>query len=137
MFIEHPGKFAHGHAVTRSDWKLSDKRCECRIQHSSRNLSSANRIRAIAGDYLLTKLLRRTHAISQSVDERVDAAAHALQVTDDDVDVLEHLFRRLTRFTIERMDWQTCLSIQGVGGLNHIVLHVTPDAMLRSKEHGQ
>src|SRR5713101_6431882 len=137
MFIEHTGEFAHGHAVTRSDWKLPDKRGEGGIKHSSCDLASANGIRSITRDYFLPKLLCRAHAISQRVDERVNATAHALQITDDDIDVLEHLFRRLTRFTIQRKDWQTGLPVCSVSGLNHVVLRVTPNSVLRPEERSQ
>ena len=105
MFIEHPGELADGHAVTRSDWKLPDKRSEGGIEHGPGNLGTANRIRTITSNYLLPKLLCRAHAISQRVDKRIDATAHALQITDDDIDVLEHLFRRLARLAVQRKNW--------------------------------
>src|SRR5712692_3347886 len=116
MFIEHAGEFAHGHAVTRSDRKLSYKRSEGGIEHGPGNLGTTNRVWTITRDYLLAKCLCRAHAISQRVDERVDAAAHALQITDDDIDVFEHLFRRLTRLAVQRKDWQTGLPVSGVSG---------------------
>src|SRR2546429_7666210 len=94
-----------GQPVTRTTCKFPDKRREGGMECGPGNWGTANRIRTITSNYLLPKLLCRAHAISQRVDKRIDATAHALQITDDDIDVLEHLFRRLARLAVLRKDW--------------------------------
>jgi len=51
--------------------------------------------------------------------------------------IREHLFGRLARFTVERVDPETGMRIDGVIGLDHVVLHVTADAVLRAEERGE
>jgi hypothetical protein len=35
------------------------------------------------------------------------------------------------------MHWQSCLSVSAVPGLDHVVLHITPDSVLRTKQGAQ
>src|ERR1044071_4254755 len=97
--------------MTCRNRKLADERGKSRIEYGPLNLLAANRIRTIADDYLLSQFLSRAHAIRHGVYERVDSSANILQVKDDHVDILEHLFSWLARFAIQRIDWEAGLSI--------------------------
>ena len=53
---------------------------------------------------LMPWLLRRLQAVGHGVDVGVDARADVLQIDDQDVEVPQHLRRRLARLAVERID---------------------------------
>jgi hypothetical protein len=99
---------------------------------SLRRLDLADRKRR-----LLAESRRHAHAVRHRVSESVDATAHALQVNNDDIDVLQHLVGGLARLAIERVDGKSRATIARVTGLDHVVLHVTTYAVLRTEQSGQ
>ena len=134
LLIEHPTEFTVSHSSSSRNRKLSHKRSEGWIEKIAGDLSPADGIWAVAGDDFLAKLLRRAHAICQSVNEGIDTTADALEIDHDYIDVLEHLFSRLARLAVERIDRQACIAIDAVTGFDHVVLHVAANAMLRAKQ---
>ena len=60
-----------------------------------------------------------------------------LEVDHDHVHVLEHAGGGLARLGVERVDGQTGRAVRGVSGLDHVVLHVAPDAVLGPEERGE
>ena len=107
------------------------------IEKIALNLDTANRVWAIAGDYFLPILPGGPHAVCQRINKGIDAAAHALQVDNDYVNVTQHLLSRLARLTIKRIDRQSSLSIGRVRCLNHVVLNIAANSMLRAEQRGQ
>src|SRR5260370_33170872 len=100
------------------------------------DLRSANRVGTIAGDYFLPNLFRRAHAVRQSVGKCVDATADVLQIEDDHVDVAQHLFGWFARLAVKGKDRQPGFSVYSVRCLDHIVLDITADSVLRTEERG-
>ena len=50
---------------------------------------------------------------------------------------LEHPGGRLTRLAVERVDGDAARGVLGVGGLDHVVLHVGAEAVLRPEDGRQ
>ena len=53
------------------------------------------------------------------------------------VDVAQHLRGRLARLAVERVDRHAAHLVARVPGLDHVFLHVGPEAVLRAEDGGQ
>lgn len=98
---------------------------------------AVDRIRPVADDHFFAELFCCPHAIRHRVDERVDAAADVLQIDDKGIDVLDHILRRFARFAVERVNGLACAFVDSVRCLDHVVLHIAANPMLRAKERCQ
>ena len=78
-------------------------------------------------------LRRRFEHIAQRRDERINAAAQILQIDEDDVACLQHRFRRLAHFAIQAEHRDAMHRIVEVLRLDHVVLLVAAQAMLRTE----
>src|SRR5215212_3211345 len=123
--------------MTSREGKLSYKRRVLRFENISSHTRPIDWVRPIANDHSLSQSARRSHAVRERVDKRVDATTNVLHVKEQNVDVVEHRVSRLSCLAVERMDRQSRLSIDTVSALDHVVLHVAADSMLRSKQGAQ
>src|SRR2546425_752213 len=120
--------------MTSRNWKLANKRFLAGLKQVPCQLLSADRIRAIANNDSLVELFGSAHAVGHRIGKGVDAAADALKIDDDDVDVFQHPFRRLARLAIKRINWNVSLTIDSVRCLDHVVLHVAANSVLWSEQ---
>jgi hypothetical protein len=123
--------------VPSRNWKLTHKRFVADFQQIARNLLSADRIWPIADDYSFAKRLCGAHAVGHRVGEGIDAAAYTLEIDNDHVNVAQHLFGRFARFAVQRINRNVRVSIDGVGRLDHVVLNVAANSVLRSEERSE
>ena len=97
------------------------------------HLEAADRVRAIADNHRHAMTLRGAQAVGHRVDEGVDAGADVLQVDDQRVEPRQHLGRGLPRLAVERVDRYPQRPILRVGRLDHVVLQVGAEAVLRAE----
>ncbi len=76
-------------------------------------------------------------AIGHGVDVGVDAGADVLQVDDEHVDEVEHLGRRLAGLAIQREDRDAAARVGAVRRLDHVVLEIGAEAVLRPEDRGE
>ena len=80
---------------------------------------------------------RRLQAVRHRVDVGVDADADVLEVDDQHVEVREHLGGRLAGLAVERIDRHAADLVVRVPRLDHVVLHVRSEAVLRAEDRGE
>ena len=63
--------------------------------------------------------------------------ADILEVDDEHVEIAQHLGRRLARLAVQRVDRHAADLVVRVPRLDHVVLHVRPEPVLRAENGGQ
>src|ERR1700704_5571800 len=117
--------------------KLSNKRGILELEYVSRHSHARNWVWSVAYNDFLPPLLRRAHTIRERIDKSIDSTSHVLHVKDHDIDVPQHCLRRLPCFAVQRIDRKPGLAINTVFSLNHIVLNIPANSMLRSEHRLQ
>ena len=79
----------------------------------------------------------RPEAVGHRVNVGVDARADVLQVDDEKVEARQHRGGRLTRLAIERVDRDVEDRVADMVGLDHVVLDVRAEPVLRSEHRRQ
>ena len=134
VLVEEPRQLAHRHAVAHRDGVLPDERLEASRQERAFHCEATDRIRPIAHDDRHAVLAARDEAVGHGVDEGVDARADVLQIDDQGVEPREHLGGGLPRFAVERVDRHAPRVVVPVRRLDHVVLQVGPEAVLRPED---
>ncbi len=98
---------------------------------------SAEGIRPVEHDHRLSRGGARFERERRRPLESVDARADVLQVDDEGIDVGEHLRGRAAGLRVEAEDRDAEARVGAVRRLDHVVLTLTRDAVLRSEERGQ
>ena len=106
-------------------------------EHRPFDRDAADRIRPIADDHLDAVPARRAQAVRHRVDVGVDARADVLQIDDQHVEAAQHLRGRLARLAVERVDRHAPRLVAAVAGLDHVLLHVRAEPVLRAEQRGQ
>ena len=132
--VEELRELADGHAVAHRDRILADERLEAGFEHRALDLDAADRVRPVAHDHRHAMASRGVQAVRHRVDERVDARADVLEVDDERVEALEHLGGRLARLAVERVDGDLPPAVRGVRRLDHVVLQVRMEPVLRPED---
>jgi hypothetical protein len=101
------------------------------------DVDAANRVRPVADDHGNAVPRRRAQTVRHRVDERIDPGPDILQVDHQDVDVSKHLGCRLPRLAVERVHGHPPGRILAMGRLDHVVLDVRSEAVLRSEDGAQ
>ena len=115
----------------------ADERLETRHEHHAFDLRAADRVGPVADDDLQAVLARGLQAVRHRVDVGVDADADVLQVDDEHVEVGQHLRRRLARLAVERIHRHAAHLVVRVPRLDHVVLHIRAEPVLRAEDRGQ
>jgi hypothetical protein len=76
-------------------------------------------------------------AVGHRVDVGVDAGADVLQVDHQRIESAQHLGGRFARLTVERVDRHPATRVVDVRRLDHVVLHVRPEPVLRSEDRAE
>ncbi len=92
---------------------------------------------AIQDPHGLAALRALFQHVTQGGDERVDAAAQILQVDEQHVEAVHHRGGRTTHLPVETEDRNAERGIVEVGRLDHVVLLVATQAVLRPERRGQ
>jgi hypothetical protein len=79
----------------------------------------------------------RFENVTQGRDERVDAATEILQIDKHHIECAHHRIGRPAHFSIKTEDWNAMHRIDEVGGLDHVVLLVAAQTMLRTEGSGE
>ncbi len=82
-------------------------------------------------------LRRGAQAIGHGIDVGIDARADVLEVDDEHVDEIEHLRRRLAGLAVEREDRHVAARVGAVRRLDHVVLEIGAEAVLRAEDGGE
>ena len=101
------------------------------------DLVAANRVGTIADNHRQSAARRGTQAVRHRVDVGVDPRPDILEIDDEHVEPREHVGRRLTRVAVEREHRHLAQAVLAVRGLDHVVLQVRAEAMLRPEERRQ
>jgi hypothetical protein len=111
----------------------------CRIgnQHRPFDVDAANRVRPVADDRLDAVLAASRQAIRHRVDVGVDAGADVLKIDDEGVEPLQHGGRRLACLAVERIDRHASQVVARVRRLDHVLLEIRPEAVLRPENRAQ
>ena len=80
---------------------------------------------------------RRFEHIAQRGDEGVDAAAQVLQIDEDHVERVQHRLGRPAHLAVEAEHRDAVHRIVEVGRLDHVVLLVAAQAVLRAESGGE
>jgi hypothetical protein len=99
--------------------------------------SPTNDSRPIADDHRHAVTATRLQAVGHRVDEGVDARADVLQVDHQHVEPGQHLGGGLAGLAVERVDRHATHGVDGVRRLDHVVLQVRPEAVLRAEDRRQ
>jgi hypothetical protein len=135
--VEHERQLSDRHAVAHRNWKLPDKGRVRRIEQRPFERDPADRIRAVADHHFDAMLHRGAQAVGHRVHKRVDAGPHVLQVHHEDIEPGEHLSRRLARFAVQGVDRQAPAGVLRVRALDHVVLQVGAEPVLRPEDRGE
>ena len=115
----------------------ADERLEPGPEHHPFNCDTADWIRPIAHDDFDAMSPRRLEAVRHRVDVGVDADADVLEIDDQDVDPAQHLCRWFARFAVERIHRHAPDVVARMPRLDHVVLDVRPEAVLRAEQRRQ
>ena len=96
----------------------------------------ADRIGPIQHPHRLAVCRRRFEHVTQRRDERINAAAQVLQIDEDDVACLHHRIRRLAHLAIQTEHRNAVHRIFEIRRLDHVVLLVAAQTMLRAERGG-
>src|SRR5450830_855594 len=75
----------------------------------------------------------RFEDVAQGRDKRIDSTAQILQIDEDHIECIHHRIRRLAHVSIKAEDWDAMYRIVEVRRLDHVVLLVATQAMLRTE----
>src|SRR6266566_688054 len=78
----------------------------------------------------------RLEDIAERRGERINPATQILQIDEDDIACIHHLICRLAHFAIQTKHGDAVYWIVEVRRLDHVVLLVTTQAMLRAERRG-
>ena len=135
--VEQPRQLPDGHPVPQRNRIQADERLEPALEHRPFDRHAPDGIRPIAHDDRHLEARRALQAVGHRVDEGVDARADVLQVDDEDVEVPQHRLGRLPRFAVERVDRHAWRAVAAVRRLDHVVLQVGVEAVLRTEDRGE
>ncbi len=96
----------------------------------------ADGIGAIQHPHRLAMFGRRFQDVAERGDERIDAAPQVLKIDEDDIEGVHHRIRRPAHLSIQTEDRDAMHRIVEVGRLDHVVLLVAAQAMLRTEGGG-
>ena len=130
MIDEPTRHFAHGHAVThdhlgRADKAFLPRAQECALDRAARGVGP------IKDPYNLVRARCFLEQVKQRRHEGVDAAAEVLQVEQEDIGAVHHPLGRAAHFAIKAEDGNAVLRVDLVAGLDHVVLLVPLQPVLR------
>ena len=138
VLVEQPRQLADRHAVPHGHAVTARRRIRSRARASGLRLATPpiglGRSQTMTG---MPGTRRGAQAIGHGVDEGVDARADVLEVDHQHVDQREHLLRRLARLAVQREDRHVAPRILAVRRLDHVVLQVGAEAVLRPENGGQ
>ena len=122
--------FAHGQAVAHGHGAGADEAFPAGLEQRALDRTTGG-IGAVEHPHFLARRRRGFEQVEQGRDEGVDAAAQVLQVEQEDVGTVHHLDRGPAHLAVEAEDGYSEPRIVLIGGLDHIVLLVALEAMLR------
>ena len=105
--------------------------------HAPSTCIAANRVGTIADHHRQSAARRGAHAVGHRVDVGVDPRPDILQIDDEHVEAREHVGRRLARVAVEREHRHPPPAVLAVRGLDHVVLQIRAEAVLRPEERRQ
>ncbi len=97
----------------------------------------AHRVRTIQNPHGLVLLRSRLEHVTQRGDERVDSAPDVLQINEQNVEAIHHFGGRPAYFTVKAEDRDAVHGVGVVLRLDHVVLLVAAQPMLRAERRAQ
>ena len=133
---EPPRKLSECQAVTHRHSTGADKAFAAYFKRQPLH-GPAHRVRAIQNPHGLVLLRSRLEHVTQRGDERVDSAPDVLQVNEQNVKGIHHFRRRTAYFTIKAEDRDAVRWVGVVLRLDHVVLLVPTQPVLRAERRAQ
>ena len=96
----------------------------------------ADRIGPVQHPDRFAVLRRRFEHVAQRGDERINPATQILQIDEDDIERIHHRIGRLAHFAVQAEHRDAVHRIVKVRRLDHVVLLVAAQAMLRTEGGG-
>ena len=137
VIVEEPRQLADRHAVPHRDRELADERRVRRVERRALDGVAADRIRPIAHDDADAVPAGGAQAVGHRVDVGVDARADVLEIDDQHVDVGEHLARSARASRCRANAPARAASRRRVRRLDHVLLQVRAEAVLRAEHRRQ
>ena len=137
MLVEQPRELADGHPVAHRYRELADERFEPLDEQRPFDVVAADRVWPIAHDDRNAMPRAGAQAVGHRVDVGVDASADVLQIDDEHIEAGEHRGRRFARLTVEGIHRHATSRVVGVRRLDHVVLHVGSEPVLRAEDRRQ
>ncbi|MDT4846521.1 hypothetical protein FQZ97_805450 [compost metagenome] len=133
---EPVAKFTHGHAVSHGHGARAHKTLPALAQREAFN-GSAGRVGPVQHPHRLAVLCGRLQHIAQRGDEGVDAAAEILQIDQQHVEAVHHRVGGAAHLAVEAEHRQPQARVEVVGRLDHVVLFVAAQTVLRAEGGGE
>ena len=123
--------------MTHRDGEETDERFEAGAERLALDVDAVDRVGTIADDDRNAVPAARLQAVRHRVDVGVDAGADVLQVDDQDIEAAQHGIGRLARLAVQRVDRNPPRRVVAVRRLDHVVLDVRAEPVLRAEDGGQ
>ena len=130
--MNHRAQLAEREPMTHRQRSCADKAFPAGAQRQAFD-RPADRIGPIQHPDRLAMSRCRFEDIAQRRDERIDPATQILQIDEDHIECIHHRIGRLAHFAIEAEDRDAVHRIVEVRRLDHVVLLVAAQAMLRTE----
>ena len=136
LFVYQHSQLTHRKAVDIRDFVLTYKRMETIAHQGALHFSAAQGIGPVKHHYRDFETGAGAHHEPEGGDEGIGAAAHILDIVQDNIHSLEHLRRRLTGSSVKGMHRKTGSAVYA--GLDFSAgIDVTSDAVLRREKGHQ
>ena len=135
--VAQAGELADGQAVAQGYRKLSHERLVAGPQHRAFDGVAADGVGPVADDHRDPAGRAGLQAFGHRVDVGVDAGADVLQVDDEQIDIGKHRRRGRAGLPVQGVHRHLEPRMPRVVRLDHVVLHVRAEPVLRAEEGGQ
>ena len=132
-----PRGFGQSESVPHRHRHPADEAGEVRIQDRPLEDVAAERIGPVEHKDGNALLGRRLKTKAQRPEVGVNARADVLQVDDQDIETLEHRLSRFSHIGVKTVHRDLSQRIKRVRRLDHVVLLLGPQAVLRSEQRRQ
>ena len=125
------------HTMTDRQGTLSDKRSECHIKHRPFRNYPAKRIRPVQNNNRFPRFHACLHAKFHCPNEGIIAGTDILHINCDHVNIFQHRRGRFACTAVKAVNRESGLFILEPSPLDHVILCLSANPMLRTKKRSK